>query len=1248
MKWLKRIAIALAVLLLVLAAGLWWLLGTAGGLRFALDRAQGFTDGALSVQQAQGRLVGPLDLAGLRYDDGHGTVAKVARAHLDLRAWPLLARRLHVLDLDVDGVEVALPKSPPETPPGEGGFSLEPPVALVLDRVRVGAVAIRQDGQPLFASDRLDLAGSWTRAGIEVKQLALRAPDGHADLAGTLGIRRGYRGDGKAGFAWTIAGVDYAGELAAHSDGRQAHADLKLTLPTPAQLQLDLAQGGDYAWQAKLDAPRFDPKPLLGDSALTALGAALQGRGDRHGGTLEGRLDLNAYPLQLKPLAARLSDDGKTLTLDRLELTSPQVRGTLSAHGTVQLAAQPVQGDLAVAWKDLRLPPELAGQDLASQGSLTARGSAERFHAEGDVDLGPPGRLAKLVLNLDGTPQQIALHTLELKQPQGGLTAQGTLALQPELGWQLDAKASRLDPGQLLAGWNGALDLALHTEGRLPQQGPDATLELRQLGGSLRGRKLDGRGRLHLTPARVLDGQLALASGGSRVQLAGKPGARNDIALTLAIASLADWLPDAAGRLDGQFRVGGLWPALAVNGRLQGSALAYQGQKVGRLGLTADVPDVSHPGGKLDLEAGAVEAGGLAFQRLALRGQGTAASHRLSLDARGTPLSAELALTGALKGQAWSGTLSTLNLDVQNLPRWRLQKPSQLSYADGAMSLSELCLTAGEPLLCAAARQDKAGNLDASYRLHQLPLALLASAAGPASMPVRAEGTLEGSGSLRRNAAGALSGATSIRSASGSVTYVEHPDRPLLGYRDLALDADLSPSRQHATVRAALSDGGSLDGQLALNGAQQALDGQLSLRLNSLAFIELFTAEVANVKGDLQGQFRIQGTLAQPAVTGQAAVSGFAAEVPAAGLKLDQGRLTVATADAREFRIQGSVQSGQGQLAVNGTAGLGEGATSSLAIQGSRFTAVDIPAAKVVVSPDLVVKQGGSGIDVGGSVALDSADVNVEKLPGNNATQASPDVVVMDAPQQEQAAASLPIRAQVKVDLGRHTHLVGFGLDGHLGGTLTVIEQPGRATTGQGQIAVDGTYKAYGQNLHIERGQLLFASTPIDNPGLSIRAVRKLNPNATIDEGQQVGLLVSGTAERPVLTVFSNPVMEQSDALAYLITGSPLSQVNSGEGQMVSAAAQALGSAAGNLLAKSIGSRIGVDEIGVSSNDALGTSAFTVGKYLSPRLYLSYGVGLFEPGQVVTLRYRLSRRWNFEAQSATNFSRASLNYRIER
>ncbi|WP_243039183.1 translocation/assembly module TamB domain-containing protein [Dyella sedimenti] len=1249
-RWLRWIVLPLLALACLLVVAVGWLAGTAPGLRFALTRAEGLTHGALTVQSAQGRLLGPLDLAGLRYADGSGLEVKVARAHLDLRARSLLRKRLHVLDLQADGVEVALPRPAPETPESEGGFSWQPPFDMLLDRAHIGTVRISQDGQPLFASNTLDLAGSWTGRGIELHQLALRAPDGHVDLHGSLVMAGNYNGDSRAGFAWTLASTTYAGELAAHGDGKLARLDLQLTQPMPARLQLQLAQDGDYAWTARLDAPRFDPKPLLGNGSLSALAVALQGRGDRHGGTLDGTLGLNDIALRLHPLSARFSDDYGTLTLQQLQLGSAQYKGDVSARGTVQLDAKPLSADLTVEWKDLELPEQLAGQLLQSHGSLHAKGSTDRFHAEGALAIGAPGQLADVTLDLDGTPRQIDLHALTIKQPQGQLETKGSLILQPALAWQLQATAHRFDPGQLLAQWHGSLDADIASQGSLPQDHPaDVTLEIRQLEGRLRDRAVHGDGKLHLAPEEVVDGKLHLASGGSSVQIDARPGASNNIVLTLAVASLGDWLPDAAGRLQGSVLVTGRLPKPAADAHLDGSALSYAGQRIDHLRLLANVPDISHPGGKLDLRATGVDAGGLAFTQVNLRGDGTAERHSLTLDARGSPLSTELALSGGLKGKAWNGSLSTLNIDLAGLPRWRLQQATALSYDDGAMSLAELCLTAGEPLLCAAARQDKAGNLDASYRLRNLPIALLLSAASTAKVPMRVEGTLEGDGSIRRNAAGALGGSASIASARGSIAYADHPDEPLVTYDNLSLQAQLSPSSQHLTLHAGLTDNGRLDGDVTLSGAQQALGGRVSLRVNNLALLEVFTTEVVNPKGAVHGDFTLGGTLSQPAVQGQAGVSELAAEIPALGLKLSQGRLAVATTDARHFQLDGALRSGDGNLLLQGTATLGDDAQSVLTVKGSQFKAIDIPAAKVVVSPDLAVRHGAQGLDITGRVGLDSADVNFDKLPGAGATKASPDVVVVDEKQQEEQASQMPITATVTVDLGKKAHLVGMGLDGSLHGQLVVSERPGRATTGQGQIQVDGTYKAYGQNLQIERGQLLFATTPVDNPGLNIRAVRKLNPNATIDDGQQVGLNIAGTAQRPVLTVFSQPVMEQSDALSYLVTGKPLSQVKGGEGNMVSAAAQALGSATGNLLAKSIGSRLGVDDIGVSSSDALnGSSAFTVGKYLSPRLYLSYGVGLFDPGQVITLRYHLNARWNFEAQNATDFSRASLNYRYER
>ncbi len=1246
-RWLRVLAIVLLALVLAIALALGWLLGTANGLRFALARASAVSGGTLSIGQAEGRLLGPLTVQRLRYRDAHGLDVQVARARLDLSVAALLRRRLHVLELDADGIAVALPRSSPQ-PSAGNSIDLQPPLDMQIDRLHTSQLRISRQGHALFAADRIDLAGRWTSRGVALRRFDLTGPDGEVHLAGEL-ASADYRGRGQGRFRWKLGGTTWSGHLQVRGDGRNARLELALASPTVATLELSLEQRGDYPWTATLQAPRFDPAPILGAGALHTLALALKASGDHRGGRIDGTVQVNDTTLRLQPLRARLSDNLDTLQLEQLAVTSPQIPGSLQASGLVQWSATPGSADLAVQWKGVTLPKELVGQALATEGSLNAKGSTEHFQAHGDVSLGPPGQPAHLAVDLSGTPASIALHTLALKQKKGQLVASGTVDLQPSLGWQLDAQARAFDPGELVAGWPGAIDAELHTHGQRQAKGWEGSLALQRLSGTLRQRALRGKGTLHLSPTGVLDGVLDLASGASRLHVEGKPGAQNDAELRLAVASLADWLPDAGGRLQGHFTLRGLVPKLSVNGTLQGERLGWHQDRLDHLQLVVGLPDLSRLAGKLDLQGQGLLAGGLAFDRLHLLAEGSEATHRLAVDATGRQLSGRLAMNGTLRNGAWTGSLDTLDLAPEGLPRWHLQQATALAYRDGGWRVGELCLSAGDPLLCASASQDPAGTLDVSYRLHALPLALIVNAAGLGDLPMRADGVLGGDGELRRKADGTLDGHATIRSGSGTITYADHGDQPLLAYRDLALDAHLAPGHQRATVHALLDGGGHIDGQVTMSGAAKALAGDGDVQLGQLGFVELFTSELANVTGSLAGRFQVGGTLDSPTLAGSATVDGLAAEIPAAGLKLADGHLALASDDARQLHVDGTLRSGKGTLGVRGKVGFGADASTELVFQGQQVTAADIPAARVVVSPTLVLKQDAQGIDVTGRVALDSADIDVARLPGAGATKASPDIVVIDEQQQEAKAKAMPISATVAVDLGERTHLVGMGLDGNLRGQLVVRERPGRATTGQGQVDVSGTYRAYGQNLSIERGQLLFATTPIDNPRLDIRAVRRLNPNATVDEGQKVGLYVSGTAQRPVLNVFSQPVMEQSDALSYLITGKPLSEVKGGEGSMVNSAAQALGSAGGDLLAKRIGSQLGVDDIGVSSSDALnGSSAFTVGKYLSPRLYLSYGVGLFEPGQVITLRYRLSKRWSFEAQDATTFSRASFNYRLER
>ncbi len=1250
MKWLKWLALAVLLLLLLLGGVAGWLLGTTSGLEFALDRASSATNGALVVERAEGDLAGPLTLHGLRYADATGLDVKVRQATLDISVWSLLQRRVRVVRLEADGIDVALPPpSPPEPEPEDkGSFSLAAPIDIVVDQLDVRNLLVHREKQSLFVADSIHFAGAWTGAGARIDELALRSPDGHVDAHGTLALGASASGDGQAEFDWTIGDKRIVGTLATHSDGRAATIDLDLNQPLAATLDARIEQHEGWPWQLDLKLPQANVAALTGD-ALQTLAASIHASGDQRNAELNANIDLDGWPLKLAPLQLALSDDADTLTIEQLGLSSTRVPGTLGARGTLDLAAQPLAGELTLAWQQIELPAELVGQVLHSSGTLEASGSAEHYQAQGSVKIGPPGQLANLALDVEGGQDKISIRELALQQPQGEVTAHGEVTLQPSLAWDLAIAGEQFDPGQLLAGWPGALDFDLATQGRR-DKALQATLAIHQLEGELRQHAIHGEGKLHLSPAEVVSGTLDLALGEGRLHIAADEGQRNDIHVQLDMPRLAEWLPEAAGAIKADLRAQGKLAAPAIKLSLDADDLKWQDLAVTDLKLDANLPDASRPGGELDLAASGLDLAGMAFDSLNLEADGDQQNHQAALALAGPQLDLDMAVHGGMQGKVWHGQLTQLDLEPTAIPGWHLNDTVSVRAGPQGFALSRLCLNAGDPELCVQAAQDAAGKLEASYALQDLPLGLVSALVPADSMPVDIKGKLGGQGHVTRTADGVLDGELAIYSEEGLVTWLANPVAPLLGWQDLDIRADLAGDDQTIHLQSKLSDQGHLAGELAIRGPQQQLQGQLNLHLDSLAFAALLSDAVANVHGTLDAAFDIAGTVAEPALSGQAELADFSAEVPAAGLKLDGGHFTVHTSDAQNLAVNGVVSSGEGQLKLAGSVGLGTDGVTDLSVIGDQFEVADIPAAEVIASPAIAIYRDASGLRLGGRIKIDRADVDLSKLPsGSSAMQSSPDVVIMDQPHGTTAAdEGLPVTAVIRVDLGDDAKLAGLGLEGRVSGALNVRQVPGREPTGQGQITINGSYHAYGQDLVIDHGQLLFASTPLDNPGLNIRAVRALNPTATIDDGQEVGLLISGTARKPVLTVFSEPVMPQADALSYLITGKPLSKVKGGEGNLVASAAQALGSAAGDRLAKGIGGKLGLD-MGVSSSTALGgAAAFTVGKYLSPRLYLKYGVGLFDPGTVITLRYILSSRWNFEAIQATDFSRAAFNYRYEK
>jgi translocation and assembly module TamB len=178
---------------------------------------------------------------------------------------------------------------------------------------------------------------------------------------------------------------------------------------------------------------------------------------------------------------------------------------------------------------------------------------------------------------------------------------------------------------------------------------------------------------------------------------------------------------------------------------------------------------------------------------------------------------------------------------------------------------------------------------------------------------------------------------------------------------------------------------------------------------------------------------------------------------------------------------------------------------------------------------------------------------------------------------------------------------------------------------------VNGTYRAYGQRLNIEEGTLRFSGA-YDNPALDIRALR---PNLT----QEVGVQISGTAQLPVVRLYSDPDMPDADKLSWLVLGHAGSN-GGAETAMLQQAAMALLAGNGKAPVEGLINAFGLDEVSLGRaattnlDGSTGTEATVkLGKRISRDFYVAYESSLAGAMGTFYVFYDLSRRFTLRGQS---------------
>ncbi|MDR2214541.1 MAG: translocation/assembly module TamB domain-containing protein [Nevskiaceae bacterium] len=1249
MSWRKKTSLLIvALLLLAPVALLAWVITTQSGLRFAID-----------TLNRVGR-IGPVTL---HIDDVSGTLlrgARIGRAQIhhrraDILAQdmqgrvqlaPLFVRQIGVMRPQVARVEVTVLANPGPRP------NRTPKFLPRLMRVDVYDASIDELSVTLISGRTLEFTHLSGDAAIRTAQIRVRNAQGEMPAMNAL-----IHADGRLRAAVPLAlngdmDVDYtpatlpAWRFDSSFDGDLNELPLNITITAPFHAQLTGAAHtltSGWRYDAKAVVQDFDLVPFGGSAVLGLISGTLDVAASKEGFTAQGSADpagLGSGPFNV--------DFSGQYGMRRLEIRSANAQhiasgARITTSGEVLLREGGGQ-HLALTgdWSRFRWP--LAGASPAFhslRGRYTLTGDKPwQVATSGEVEaLGLPSS----PFNAQGTleTQRFLIADAQFQTLQGELRFSGETSWKPQESWRVEGQASNINPETLRPDLPGELNFTFNASGTPFGADGALSVSVANLRGQLRKQALSGHGTM-ARGAQSSNWQfddVDLRLGRTQLQLNGsvEPGAR-DLRFVINAEDLSLLDPEARGQLNARGRWAGTTQAPLLQLNARGSNFSWLNTKLGSLNadLDIDLGAGQRAGGKILLER--LQTVARDIQRATLTLDGTPASQHITLETLATPVKLELSARGAISNDTWRGVIDTVTLNDDRNLHLRLEQQTPLMLSALAASLNRLCLIGEAARLCGSG-QFNAQQWNAAFDASQLPLA--AMTAGLSSdiaylgtinvqASARGERGVDPTGELHAQ----LQDATLERRLSNG-----RVERMALGSGEI----DAIAIADALTLTAGLNAGesGGLTATLSTDRTvgewrDHPLTGTLDMTTDGLGLVDIYVGDIDRASGRMTTKVNFGGTLGAPSVDGllqlrDAQIDAFQVNLAMRDLALD------AHFDTNRLELTGQSTLGGQPMHFSGNLRWQDREPyGQLKISGQNLLVVDVPEVVARASPDLTFNIAGRRIDVTGTLLL--PEVKLEPADLTNAVLASSDEVRVGTPRVDPDMRWVVV-SDVRVELGDNVHLEAFGLTGRLGGALNVRGDEFGVTRGQGELSIaeGGQYSAFGRKLDVTRGRLIFNNQLLGDPGVDLRA-EKIFPEVT------AGVNVRGTLREPRMTFYSEPSLPQWQIASLILAGGSLQSVQNSSSR--NAASAVLLAQGGAMLAQHFGSQIGIQDVSLET-DLNNESSLVFGRYLSPRLYISYGISLAEAINTLRLRYTLNNRWTVRLESGRAQS-ADIDYTILR
>ena len=871
-------------------------------------------------------------------------------------------------------------------------------------------------------------------------------------------------------------------------------------------------------------------------------------------------------------------------------------------------------------------------------GSVEVRGTAGQYDADYNARvLLPDARELRVAGRATGTTEQLTAFAAQVESDWGHADLQGELAWSPEFSLAADVQATGMDPAAFVSALSGELDAS--TKLKVDNTGA-VTLNALTIGGVLNDAAIRASGDLLLGAERMQCHACSVKVGENLLRIDGySSDGRLDLSVNVDATNLEQLWPNIAGMANGQGRVTGSQERPRFSGELKARQLHLGEMTASSVEITSKESSLD----SLDVRAALAELniGEVDYGSFNAHGQGSPEQLQLDLQWQVRNLRVDAQASLQTTGTDLTGGINRATINEPQTGNWKLAEPLLFSVGDKALSIQAHNWSgdSGELRISRLVYADGDAELTAS--IENLPLSL-ANAFLPAGFGLLGSATAQVELIWQ---AGLLSGTVDweqadtvlrVAGANDQTTDVRMPRANLhANFRDGGVAAKAAVSIEPGVT-------GEVDFALDKLDADARLEAELRLQGDDWSWISAVVPEIDGFKGGVAALVNARGPVLAPEFSGDLVWSDGGILIPAFNVPLEDINVRISGAPDGTATLVGSAKAGSGTLSVDGKFDELMQTTRSviLNVGGASAEVVNWPEYRAWATPDITIVGDATGWKIGGELLVPRARIEIREIPVE-AVRVSEDAVVIGDEVTDRKPTR--IEAAARITLGEKVRVKALGLDTGLTGTLLVRLRPDRDTTAEGKIQlIDGSFATRGQRLAIKKGELTFTG-PLDDPIVDVRAVRVIE---TFEGTITAGIHLYGRAQNLSSSVFSEPAMNEVDALSYLVLGRPLSQATESEGGELSGAAVSLGLRQATVLTEQIGQSLGLDQLSLSG-DGGDTTALIAGKKINSRLYARYAYGVFSRIGTVLLRYRLSSRLTLEAGAGENQSIVIL-YSVEK